>query len=785
VETVGSSSGESDESDDDSSYDVSYEEQEPETLFSSHSSTSEEGSLLKSNNQIPADNSADAQSFVSDLICMNCKRQQVETSDQSISCHSPIVADRNIISCRTHTKRMWWLAGSIPRGTTHVPLCEQCYSYVADPVARRDRFDLTWPSFVWSVLRNPKTIDLVWCLIPDQWRPMWIVAFTELHGLDPCIVCDVPTFFKDVTVDLNLDIAALKSLRWKDLVARESSLVIPCVKCPAGCSEYKHKTNSLPLDIVWEECLQVELDLLYSPVAYRNCTRFFRSDYLMQDKLMYNWDVSASVAFHNRMPVVLCCREHDRTSKKHMIHPPRNPTGVISAPGAGGLSPVTVVPRTISTAQRSKYSASFHMASMEGSFYGLDTMYLSNSRGLQTNTFGLGWKQDVLSYAGREDIRAHADSTQASNGCLNELLRDADVFFPAMHEVKDAFASGSNFVSMSDSVNLQTDLNFGGPETAVVHNAITGDYIVQYNPIWPRRLVWPHPFSGSFGYRPPMIEHFKRAKMKEKSRFAWLLLSSILYVPSLWTSLTAIQRRHHTDWEGWVLSFLTRKCLAHVTVPRSRDNPFKTTTADNLIKNYFLGADPGNDFPVELFPELFSGEDGRHESVLVSHCKFPDVLSDTINVIIIYRNYMSLDTTSEDISWIPPLQKGKHKLIFIVSWCAISFIVSCGAIYYLLRPRDAAMIFLLCPGLQRIICCVLGCNLLFLVSWAAIYYFLRPGLHFIIYCVLCRKLLYFASWAAIYYLLCPGSQFINCCVPRCFLLIVVPWCIDCCVEILF
>jgi len=75
----------------------------------------------------------------------------------------------------------------------------------------------------------------------------------------------------------------------------------------------------------------------------------------------------------------------------------------------------------------------------------------------------------------------------------------------------------------------------------------------------------------------------------------------------------------------------------------------------------------------------------------------------------------------------------------------------------------------LCLEQTFIIYCVLGYNILFMLSWDAIYYFLHLGTQFIIYCilgynklsiyfVLGYSLLSFASWVTLYYLLRPGLQ---------------------------
>ena len=81
--------------------------------------------------------------------------------------------------------------------------------------------------------------------------------------------------FRDVTLEEAADVAALQSLHWgKHILPREASLILADVKCPAGCSEWKHKANELPLDVVWEHLIEEELDL-HSASRKRSITSWF------------------------------------------------------------------------------------------------------------------------------------------------------------------------------------------------------------------------------------------------------------------------------------------------------------------------------------------------------------------------------------------------------------------------------------------------------------------------------------------------------------------------------
>jgi hypothetical protein len=322
-------------------------------------------------------------------ICRNCRRREPVDSNA----HIPYILHvqmRDVTiwrRIRGWNQRKFNLVGQMSQQTTHIPLCDECEQYLCCSQTQNQAKSV-WPSFVWSVLCRQDCFSGAWTLLPAIWRPWWKESVIRFHGLSTNEICSAVVVFQDVSHELQLDIAALKSLKWTELMSREQSLALPIVKCPAGCSEFKHKTNSLPMDIVWQELLQVKLTKLYTTdKSSMNFTRIFREDYLIANPLISNrrWSVAPSIALEEKVPTVLACRDHSTKSIYQLIHPPRNPTGSVSDCFAGGLSPITVIPRTISTAQASSYSASFHMARLQGSYFGLDTMYLSTSRNIRSN----------------------------------------------------------------------------------------------------------------------------------------------------------------------------------------------------------------------------------------------------------------------------------------------------------------------------------------------------------------------------------------------------------------
>jgi len=300
-------------------------------------------------------------------------------------------------------------------------------------------------------------------------------------------------------------------------MSRETSLALPTVKCPAGCSEWKHKAlNHLPLDVVFEHFLGVSVDL-YSNPKLRQCSNFFRDDYLTPDLIMANenWVVKASVMFDLRgEPVVLCCRDHSSKNKLSMIHPLRHPTGTVASSTSNQFCPAIVVPRTIRTAKAMKHSANFSISTLEGSHFGLDTMFLSTSGTNSSRDHSrLGWKQECLAAKARKDMRAHIDK-QRDNKTItdlthNRIIGDGDDFFPDYAATKKDFSLGGTFVKSHDALALHHGIKYDGTESITVQRKEAGaERNITVVPGWPRCIVWVHPTCNKHGRglpAPPMF----------------------------------------------------------------------------------------------------------------------------------------------------------------------------------------------------------------------------------------------------------------------------------------
>ena len=276
-----------------------------------------------------------------DECCCNCRRTKAD------NCFDPepteymfnvVKVNLNDLVVRNNKREFCEIDfASYPRqqnGSRLAPICGNCYCHLSQKAGKGCDDESLWPVFIWKMLMDESIQIKVWSLIPMTFRKWWVRSFSVLTNVKQSILMSQGTHFQECTVEMKADLSALKSLRWgEDTLPREISLTLPVVKCPAGCSEWKHRTNSLPMDVVWEFILDKELPLCSSKEK-RHCKRWFRDDYLEKEMLFLNpnWICQPAIGFckERRAPTVLCCRDHSSTKKTAMLHPCRHPNTVVS-----------------------------------------------------------------------------------------------------------------------------------------------------------------------------------------------------------------------------------------------------------------------------------------------------------------------------------------------------------------------------------------------------------------------------------------------------------------------
>ena len=464
----------------------------------------------------------------------------------------------------------------------NVLICDECNRYLLRD-KNKDFPEEVWPAFVWSVLKEPTLCVDAWKMVPECWRHWWKKTIQQRYGEDEYIMLIAGSAqIKDVSKEMECDLAALNKLRWaKDLMPRELSLTLPTIKCPAGCSEWKHKANNIPFDIIWEIFLGKEL-LLFSNRKFLECAGIIRKDYFIPNQLARNpnpdWTVQASIARNgnNGVPMILSCRHHNHKSKGMMLHPCRSPTGTTFHPHANQFCPAIATPRTIRKAKVHAYSASFQMASLQGSYDGLDTMYLTSDGGYYYHQSLLAWKREVLAVKGRKDIKAYVSKLihdkQIGNNFYTRFEADGKILYPNWNDLKDEYQLGSTYMSVRDSLKLYNSIRYEGIEEVQLEpNANGHRKTISFSGAWPQYLAWIHPTNDKHGRE--MLPMIPFNMQDHDTRAIWITSSMVSYIPELWNCITKVPKMVES-WEGWILTLVANQCFPHSGFNTRLANPF-------------------------------------------------------------------------------------------------------------------------------------------------------------------------------------------------------------------
>ena len=535
-------------------------------------------------------------------------------------------------------------------GSRPAPICGNCYSHLSEPSGTVSGAASYWPVFIWKLLTDESIGSRAWSLLPTMFRKWWIRSFSVLTNTKKSALMSRECHFEEVTFDMNADISSLKSLRWgEDLLPRELSLTLPVVKCPAGCSEWKHRTQSLPMDVVFEFVLDQELSL-YSKKNKRHCKRWFRGDYLKKESLYLNpnWICQPSIGFckETGAPTVLCCRDHSSTKTTSMLHPCRHASVPVSTEKAGQFAPVISCPRTIRKACYSKYSASFHVARMEGCFNGLDTMSLVADGGWHHYQQKLAWDQEVLAVNGRKDLKAHVCKLSYNNKIAKNLaaslIESKDYLYPDWSTVVESSTAGGTYVSVDDTMRMHQNMFYDRNESCLCRNTRTNKQKwVQFRGTWPRHLTHIQRAS-SHGAEPLLLPSFKRQMENKDARTLWIVYSAVLFVPELWHEI-AKTKKVNTELEGWLLALITRCSMPWVKMPGSSNNPFKKSLSVKEIYARHFEKNFGQQYvPCTLLFDFFQfgslEERSQREKVDVMWDRFDEPIDESVTVCVVIRD---------------------------------------------------------------------------------------------------------------------------------------------------
>jgi hypothetical protein len=323
-----------------------------------------------------------------------------------------------------------------------------------------------------------------------------------------------------------------------------------------------------------------------------SCLKGLRDDYVDVSReicLLMNpvWRVMPSIAFdEEKGPSVLVCRSHKGGSVLDYIHVPTHPVTTLPARFADQLAPAVVQSRVIQPMRAQKYSITFQMHEMRGSFAGLDTMSLGRYRRFDFHSL-ISLETESIALRCRKDVRGLVMRLLQSGKIpanLVEDMIDASRNLFDNEQLSPGWFGGATYMTYVDAIKLKK-LRSGRKEITVhkidEESGVATQESISFYPLWPPCLVHVHNYT-KFGGRFPAVPSLSR--VPGDLRTLWYLISVLVMLPEMWEmAIDALSTDR--QWMGWVLSFATNRCYGTRTCFISKNNPYAVLRVKDIFES--------------------------------------------------------------------------------------------------------------------------------------------------------------------------------------------------------
>jgi hypothetical protein len=549
--------------------------------------------------------------------CRNCcRKKSVLLEDEQLYVLEILLYE--ITGINKHLK-FWTVKNDDVIDETEISLCSECASLLV--LAEKETMKNVWPAFMWSMIRNEVIADHVsigvWSYVLMRWRHWWIDDFRSMHSGHEEISLWMPKpIFEEISEKRFELMKSLKELKLGDLMKSVNAHLYPTILCPWGCSEFPHKTESLPLDVVFFRYLGPGVPMVTKGTTVATKLKGSRDDFVDLSREIYMlmnpaWRVAPSIAFdEDRGPCVLVCRNHNHGTVLDYIHVPSHPATILPAKFADQLSPAVMQSRVIHPMKVKNYSISFQMHEMRGSFAGLDTLSLGRRQRfdfrslitLETESVALRCWKDV-----RGLIMRLLQSGKIPDTLVDNMMYASENMF-SDEVLSRKWFGGATYMNYIDAIKLK-QLRSGRKEITVhkvneESGEATQEEIVFY-PKWPPFLVHVHSYN-KFGAKFPVIPSLERMSGDLRTRdlrTVWYLISTLAMLPDLWEmAIDALSSDR--QWMGWILSFVSDKCYGSKTCMATKNNPFFVQRLDQIFERLGELGDFGVANIVALFVQI-------------------------------------------------------------------------------------------------------------------------------------------------------------------------------------
>ena len=347
-------------------------------------------------------------------------------------------------------------------------------------------------------------------------------------------------------------------------------LLIPTVLCPWGCSEFLHSTGKLDLDVILQRYFQKtylhvsDLNKFSKVIAARD--DYIRDKIEDYDNLLLNpkWKVLPTIAFIDGNPRVFTCKDHNDGNIKFHLHCCRWKTN-FPAPLSDQLCHAVMKPRTTRNMKIAYNSTGYQMVEQRVSFKGPDSINVCTVDKTDHNSILLQ-EAEARFYTNRTDMKALI-KRNIDDGLMTDFHADGIEEFSALYSKDidyEKYKIGSTYVPVEIAISLKEETKNRNTIGIIDndHNEdgdLLDEYTRRFKRIWPFH-IYPCQKYDQYGARMISIPYFQC----NSSELLWLLSSLMLTIEPLWNTIATINEFRRSKWYGYLLTFLTKKCLHHI-----------------------------------------------------------------------------------------------------------------------------------------------------------------------------------------------------------------------------
>ncbi|MHA7927462.1 MAG: GIY-YIG nuclease family protein [Marinobacter sp.] len=447
-----------------------------------------------------------------------------------------------------------------------------------------------------------------------------------MHNID-CLDMKVDLYCVDRTEEWNRlerlkDMKALEKTPWVEYIGMFEEIVEKMVRCPWGCSEFLHRCNVIPFDVLAKRFMTCTI-AVYSNEAKNYEFPGIRGDLLdgTAEMLMNpSWKCRLAMRWdgNHHGPLICSCRYHDKMDQFDYIHVPRHPSGPLAFRADNDSALVRIVPRTIQPFKANRCTDSYRIVKLIGHFAGLDTCSLTMSRDFHRVIENVvSHRKDLISMHCRNDYgKLRFEELKRKYGESSWEIGKAKSFMTteSRNMMRAKFGFGASYMPLKSVVEMQSllkdresrSIRIESKTELISGHVDVSSTIKTFISNWPERLVTIQPVGCVHGRMFSLFHAHKRAFAKPKEDAIYYLMLSIGWIAELW----GVVNDHlvsNAEWEGWILNYISLYLLPRTLRSQHRAfDPFMGTKPEKVKQKLYSDMGLAFDLSVgDCFREWF------------------------------------------------------------------------------------------------------------------------------------------------------------------------------------